>query len=174
MILDYCFEVEQIEENELGRGTFGIVYKGWKINTQEEVAVKKVKISGQTRTYIKRELTFLKKCEHSNIVKLFWSGKDEHYAYFVMEYCPFGNLNYFMKNREISCELCLSFMLNISEALLYIHERNISHRDIKPLNVLVKEGGSGGFYLILADFGLARFFPTSSTGMNATHGIGIS
>ena len=120
--------------------------------------MKKVTNNSQTQTYIDRELTFMTKCTHENIVNLLWTAEDEYFRYFVMEYCPFGNLNTYMKDREISHGLCLSFMLNLGEAVLYLHRLNISHRDIKPLNVLVKEDG-GGLHLKLADFGLARYFP---------------
>ena len=171
LILGDSFEVNQIPQNELGGGGFGIVFRGTNIHTQEDVAVKKVKNKSQTEAYIKRELEFMSKCIHENIIKLLWSEEDEYFRYFVMEYCPFGNLNNFMRDREISYGLCLSFMLNLGEVVLYLHRLNISHRDIKPLNVLVWEN-TGGFYLKLADFGLARYFPLSSSGFDATQDTG--
>ena len=170
------FEVDQIEKNVLGRGAYGTVYKGKNVRTGEKIAVKKVKCSKEskckrTETSIDRELTFMVKCKHTNLIKFFWSGRDEHSRYFVMEYCC-GNLNDFMKDKEISRKLCLSFMLDLGEALWYLHQLNISHRDMKPMNVLIKKDSSG-FYLILADLGLARYFPSSSTGTEATPGRGI-
>ena len=173
MTLGDSFEVDQTSKNELGRGAYGIVFHGTNIHTKEDVAVKKVTRSSLTQTYITRELTFMTRCEHENIIKLLWSEEDEYSTYFVMEYCPFGNLNNFMRSRDkgISHRLCLGFMLNLGEAVLYLHQLNISHRDIKPVNVLVWEN-AGGFYLKLADFGLARYFPVSSSGFDATQDTG--
>ena len=171
LTLGDSFEVDQTTKNELGRGAYGIVFRGINIHTREDVAVKKVTRNSMTQTYITRELTFMTRCKHGNIIKLLWSEEDEYSRYFVMEYCPFGNLNNFMRDREISHGLCLSFMLNLGEAVLYLHKLNISHRDIKPLNVLVWEN-AGGLYLKLADFGLARYFPVSSTGFDATRDTG--
>ena len=164
LTLGDSFEVDQTTKNELGHGAYGIVFRGTNIHTREDVAIKKVTRNSMTQTYITRELTFMTRCKHENIIKLLWSEEDEYSRYFVMEYCPFGNLNNFMRDREILHGLCLSFMLNLGEAVLYLHNLNISHRDIKPLNVLVKEN-AGGFYLKLADFGLARYFPLSSSGI---------
>ena len=165
-----CYEVDCSDKYLLGSGTYGTVWRGRNVRTPEEVAVKKVRRSSETRTFIQRELGFMTTCNHKNIIKLLWSGEDKFSRYFVMDFCPLGNLNEFTRNIEISLGLCFNFMRNLAEAVLYLHERNIAHRDIKPLNILVKE--NGGYFLLLADFGLARYFPTSSTGMCASHDTG--
>ena len=166
------YEVDEIRNNELGRGGFGIVYKGRNIRTREEVAVKKVAISNATKKFVDRELQFMNKCKHKNIIKMFWSQGDNHVRYFVIEYCPFGNLNKFMKDKGIYQALCLGFMGDLGDAVWYLHHLYIAHRDIKPFNVLVKKE-NGEFILKLADFGLARHFPVSSTGFDATPDAGI-
>ena len=170
LLLGDCYEVDCSDKYLLGSGTYGIVWSGQNVRTRENVAVKKVRKSSETQTFIEHELDFMSKCEHKNIIRLLWSEEDSYCRYFVMAYCSSENLNAFMRDREISYELCLSFMRNLADALLYLHGKNISHRDIKPANVLVNENGC--YFLLLADFGLARYFPGSSTGIDATRDTG--
>ena len=165
-----CYEVDCSERYLLGRGTYGTVWRGRNVRTREEVAIKEVRKSTETQKFIKRELELMEKCNHRNIIRLQWSCEDTFCRYFVMDYCPNSNLNAFMVNRKISLWLCLRFMRNFAEAVLYLHQKKISHRDIKPLNILVKQ--NGGYYLLLADFGLARYFPSSSTGIYASPDTG--
>ena len=159
------------KNNSLGKGGYGEVFRGRNVHTQEEVAVKIVEKSDLTQKYIERELTFTK-LSHKNIIRVLWTFEDKYFGYFVMEYCPYSNLNTFMKDRKIALGLCLSFMRNLAEAVLHIHQRNISHRDINPWNILVKRDEDGGYFLLLADFGLARDFPLSSTAFPATGNTG--
>ena len=70
LTLGDSFEVDQTTKNELGRGMYGIVFRGTNIRTREDVAIKKVTRNSITQTYIKRELTFMTKCKHENIIKL--------------------------------------------------------------------------------------------------------
>ena len=154
----------------LGSGSYGIVLIGRCVQTNETVAVKMVAITDRTTIFVKRELKLLSKIHHPNIIKLLWSEANRSNQYFVMEYCIHGNLNAFIRNREISFGLCVKFMLDIAQAIDYLHKKRISHRDIKPANILVSE--DDGYFLKLADFGLARYFPTSSSLITATQGTG--
>ena len=172
LTLGGVYEIEFLKKYSLGRGGFGEVFRGRNIHTREEVALKRVDRDNLTEKYLERELSFKTVFDHKNIIKFLWTGEDEYYGYFVMEYCPCGNLNTFMKDREIPLVLCHSFMRNLAEAVLHIHQKLISHRDINPWNVLVKQDEDGGYYLLLADFGLARYFPVTSSGILATGNTG--
>jgi serine/threonine protein kinase len=168
LILQGPYEVDR--SCELGSGTYGIVWIGRHVQTRDEVAVKKVKVTELTKKFVDRELSLLSECHHRNIIKLLWSEQDNDCRYFVMEYCIHGNLNTFIKDKQISIGLCVKFMLNIARAVDHLHMLSISHRDIKPTNILVSD--QDGYFLKLADFGLARYFPTSSSGIAASLNTG--
>ena len=151
----------------LGRGAYGVVMRGRNLCTQETVAIKEVIISEATTKFMTRELKFLNLFNHKNIVRFFDSKTRKKCIYFVMEYCQCGNLEEFVRNRPISLPLRHSFMCNLAKGMRYLHRKYISHRDIKPVNILVKNNHDD-YFLVLADFGLARYFPASSSGVEAS------
>ena len=99
------YEVNCIDENELGKGGFGVVWKGSDIYTKKPVAVKQLskKIEGISE-FIERELLFLRECKHGNIIKLFEKVEDDKSHFIIMEYCNKGDLDEFMKDRDVHFE----------------------------------------------------------------------
>ena len=162
------YEVNCIDENELGKGGFGVVWKGSDVRTKKPVAVKQVSKKTQgISEFLKRELFFLGECKHDNIVKLFEKAEDDKSYFIIMEYCNKGDLDEFMKDRNVCFEECLGYMKNVATAVKFLHGKGVCHRDIKPTNILMKDDGDGSFAK-LADFGLAREFDESSSGASAT------
>ena len=163
------YKVERSKESLLGKGGYGRVCKGRHIETQEAVAVKEVEKNEKTCNFIEREMSYMQTCKHYNIVRFFDTKETKDSTYIIMEYCQNGNMDQYMHKHKISFEKCMSFMMNIADAVEYLHcEKTICHRDIKPDNILVANNGQD---VKLGDFGLARLFPGSCSRATGT-GVG--
>eukprot|EP01129_Flabellula_baltica_P005203 TRINITY_DN1863_c1_g1_i5.p2 TRINITY_DN1863_c1_g1~~TRINITY_DN1863_c1_g1_i5.p2 ORF type:complete len:400 (-),score=78.65 TRINITY_DN1863_c1_g1_i5:1437-2636(-) len=152
----------------VGDGTYGEVYEGASVSSDEKVALKKVKYgnredsSGFPITTL-REIRILKEFTHRNIVKLLDVVTNDHgeglpSLYLVFEYIDrdLANLVNDMPSShwfDLSQIKCL--FQQLLEGVHYLHKHDILHRDIKAANILISESGQ----LKLADFGLARPIP---------------
>ena len=156
LILGENYEVSCTEENELGAGGFGKVYRGTNTCTNKPVAVKQLaRTNKENDNLVERELRSLKTCNHKNIVKFFEHVKDDKSFYFIMEYCRHRDLDKFMLDKHVCYKDCLGYMRDITGAVQYLHEQEVCHCDIKPSNVLMADDDSGCI-VKLADFGLSR------------------
>lgn len=104
--------------------------------------------------HLKNELSVLKELNHPNLVRLIGAYTDEDYSHIIMSPVADRNLADFMRTPDQNPEYrFLEWMVDLSSALAYLHERMVKHLDIKPQNILVK-----GAQVLLADFGAARSF----------------
>ena len=88
--------------------------------------------------------------DHPNIVKFYGFYEKDKHINLVMEYMNGGTLfEYMNKIRKISLKEAVSFLVDIIDAVTYLHQRSIVHRDIKPENIVL---GSEGVAK-LCDFG---------------------
>jgi LIM domain kinase 1 len=144
----------QLQE-ELGRGAFGLVYKG--VYQQNVVAVKSMAISDDdVRELITREVSLLKEVSHPAIVKFIGiSKRAAQELLLVMEFVPGGELYDLLTDSsvDVTWDMKLSWASDIASALSYLHDKSIIHRDLKSENILVCEDISK---VKLADFGFAR------------------
>jgi serine/threonine protein kinase len=105
---------------------------------------------------IKNEVSIMKLCQHSNIVKLLDVFETVSHIYIAMEYLPGGDLLTYFKNRKskINEERVCQIVRQIVYALQYMKDRGIVHRDLKLENVLLVDGNDQSDVKI-ADFGLS-------------------
>ncbi|KAK8805586.1 hypothetical protein WA158_002242 [Blastocystis sp. Blastoise] len=150
----------QIQE-PLGEGAYGVVFKAINSETNEVVALKKIRLDleeeGIPSTAL-REISILKSLEHPNIVRLIEVEHGNGRLYLVFECCD-GDLKKWMENElntktSIPIEKAKSFAYQLLLGLDYCHSCGVMHRDLKPQNLLLNSDG----VLKLADFGLARSF----------------
>ena len=133
----------------LGKGTFGEVYLYKQNNTNKLYAVKvidknRAKYSKYFK-YLNSELQALSMLNHPNIVKLKKAidSQSQIHLLIVMEYCNGGSLlicleNYINKYKTPFSEEIVQYLTRqIVEALAYIHDKNIIHRDLKLENIMV-------------------------------------
>ena len=142
--------------NLLGKGAFSTVYMGLNMITNTKVAIKTIPIKNfkNKNKKIKKEINILQDLNHNNICNLIDEFKYKKNHYIVLEYCQ-NNLHNLIKLKfSLSEKLTKRFMIQLSDALLYLQKKNISHRDIKPHNILIKNNN----ILKLTDFGLACAF----------------
>lgn len=195
------------EIRQVGKGTYGEVFLGENLLTNETVALKKVGWRHSEQKYHNRgfplnairEIRLLKnKCSHPNLVKLLdvaayvssvsgknangdkgsapknkvsssssstykWedAGDDDStsggdgFVYLVFEYIEHdlaGILDVYRDKIRFSVPSIKCLIKQLLEALVYLHEQNICHRDLKCSNLLITKD----YRLKLADFGLAR------------------
>lgn len=138
--------------DELGRGAFSTVYKAEYLG--ETVAIKKQKLVNDLESYIRKELSILRRCNHPCLVKFVGACRvDEKTIYIATEYCRGGDLRRFLQSdREIGWKLRTGIMGGVADALAYMHERGLIHRDVKTENILLDDH----FNPKLCDFGFAR------------------
>ncbi len=146
----------------LGPGGMGAVYRALRENDGTEVALKimlsKVPVYEDARGVFLREIEVTRSLRHPNIVALYEYGAVGSGFYFVMEYCPGGNVETLMKDRGgvLTVDEAMPIMLQVLDGLAFAHERGFVHRDLNPKNVLLT-AKVGGFAKI-SDMGLAKNF----------------
>ncbi|XP_017017432.1 cyclin-dependent kinase 2 [Drosophila kikkawai] len=143
---------------KIGEGTYGIVYKARSNATGQDVALKKIRLEGETEgvpsTAI-REISLLKNLKHKNVVQLFDVVISGNNLYMIFEYLNMDLKKLMDKKKDVfTPQLIKSYMYQIFDALGFCHTNRILHRDLKPQNLLVDTEGK----IKLADFGLARAF----------------
>ena len=131
----------------LGKGAFGEVYLSQKANSNKYFATKKIdrKIADRPKLkkYLINEINILKTLNHPNIVKLEEVKKNTDFYYIVMEYINGGGLSDCLKKymdkygKAFSEAIVQHLMRQILNALVYIHDKKIIHRDLKLDNIMV-------------------------------------
>lgn len=142
----------------LGDGTYGSVLRAQSKQTNEWVAIKKMrqKYYSWDECMKLREIVSLRKLLHPNIVKLKEVIRENDELHLVFEFMD-ANLYEFMKARKkhLPEGKVRNIMFQTMQALLHVHKHGYFHRDMKPENLLVSESGPE-VLVKLADFGLAR------------------
>ena len=147
----------QLEE-EIGRGSMGVVYRGKQIALEREVAVKVLpQTLARDASYVARfirEAQIIAGLNHPNIVQIYDAGQQSKLLYFVMEYVQGPTLsNLLHLDGVIPQYLAVEYAAQIADALQAAYsERHVIHRDIKPENLMLDRWGK----IKVMDFGLAR------------------
>ncbi|XP_023754644.1 LEAF RUST 10 DISEASE-RESISTANCE LOCUS RECEPTOR-LIKE PROTEIN KINASE-like 1.4 [Lactuca sativa] len=155
------------DSRELGDGGFGTVYYG-KLTDGREVAVKRLyKNSFKRVEQFMNEIEILTMLDHENLVKFYGcTSRRSRELLLVYEYVANGTVadhlhgKFANSNSNLNWRLRLNIALETAEALAYLHDSDIIHRDVKTCNILLDEN----FKVKVADFGLSRLFP-----FNVTH-----
>jgi len=168
------YEIEKI----LGSGGFGITYRVKDSITGEYFAVKEFFLDGSNRddngqvipadnnihkeclNRFCEEANTLARLRHDNIVTIISFFSENNTAYIVMEYIPGQTLGKKVSgNRYLENDVAVNYIGQISDAVEYVHKKNILHRDIKPDNIIITPQDKA----ILIDFGAARDFVQDMT-----------
>ena len=138
----------------LGRGNWASVYLGEHRHLHTQAAIKIVhgSLSGSDREAFLTEAQTLARLEHPHIVQVLDFGVEEGTPFLVMTYAPGGTLRTLHpKGTRLPLATVVSYVRQVGEALQYVHEHAVIHRDIKPDNLLVGRQQE----IVLSDFGLA-------------------
>uniref|UniRef100_A0A5B7ABP7 Receptor-like serine/threonine-protein kinase n=1 Tax=Davidia involucrata TaxID=16924 RepID=A0A5B7ABP7_DAVIN len=163
-------------KDELGRGSFGIVYKGaLKFGSRNLVAVKKLdKLSQEGEKEFRAEVRAIGKTHHKNLVDLFGYCHEGPHRLLVYEFMSNGSLADFLsRSPRPDWNQRAQVAMGIARGLVYLHEEcnaPIIHCDIKLGNILL----DNHFTARISDFGLAKslmFDQTRTlTGIRGTRG----
>ncbi|XP_057752417.1 receptor-like serine/threonine-protein kinase SD1-8 isoform X3 [Arachis stenosperma] len=163
------------EENKLGQGGFGVVYKG-RLMEGQEIAVKRLsKNSGQGVEEFKNEVKLIVKLQHRNLVRLLGCSIQMDEKMLVYEYLENRSLDGILFDKAKSSSLDwprrFSIICGIARGLLYLHHDSrfkIIHRDLKASNILLDKEMNPK----ISDFGMARIFSTNQTEANTMRVVG--
>nr|XP_043629030.1 G-type lectin S-receptor-like serine/threonine-protein kinase LECRK1 [Erigeron canadensis] len=153
-------------KQELGRGSFGRVYKGCIYKGKKTIAVKRLeKVVDEGEREFRAEMQVIGKTHHKNLVRLLGycaEGKSERLL--VYEYMSNGTLADHLFKSERLPEWCerVQIALDVARGILYLHEEcetPIIHCDIKPQNILMDDFWTAK----ISDFGLAKLLMPDQT-----------
>ncbi|MGA2084253.1 MAG: protein kinase [Terracidiphilus sp.] len=140
----------------LGAGGSGVVYLANDTLLQRPVVLKILRTgllsAEQMRSTVLREARLASAIEHPNVCAIYEVGESGDEAYIVMQYVPGENLDKLIARGPASLQLVLSVGIQIADGLQAAHTLGIFHRDLKPMNVMLTDGG----LVKILDFGLAR------------------
>lgn len=147
----------------MGRGTNGIVYRVRDTRTGNTIVMKRLDKSEQERRSIVNEVEILQsfqdKC-HPNLLCYVDSFEDLNYYYILTEYLGgYVTLEELIdsvqrKDRSLSTQQMIGLVNSLQQGVHQLFEHGISHRDLKPGNIMVKLTGSSVETKII-DFGSA-------------------
>lgn len=180
----------------ISSGGFGCTYEGLHVLLKKRVAIKEffvkdfcnrdettsavtIGITSKTALVHKLKKKFLEEAQfvstlkHNHIVNVYDVFEENGTAYYVMDYIDGPSLNDIVnKNGAISEEKAVNYILQVAEALKYVHSLNRLHLDVKPGNIIVDKEG----YATLIDFGTSKQYDeeageNTSTLMGKTPGF---
>ncbi|XP_028054585.1 cysteine-rich receptor-like protein kinase 10 isoform X2 [Camellia sinensis] len=163
------------DDNKIGEGGFGSVYKGILSNGQE-IAVKRLsQNSGQGAEEFKNEVVLVAKLQHRNLVRLLGFCLEGEEKILIYEFVPNKSLDYFLfdpqEQEKLDWSKRYKIIGGIARGMLYLHEDSrlrIIHRDLKVSNVLL----DGDMNAKISDFGMARIFGVDQTQGNTNRVVG--
>ncbi|KAF8043181.1 hypothetical protein BT93_A1503 [Corymbia citriodora subsp. variegata] len=163
------------DENKLGRGGFGPVYKATFPGGQEIAVKRLLSGSGQGLEEFKTEVVLIAKLQHRNLVRLVGYCVKGDEKMLLYEYMPNKSLDSFIFDRTrcwlLTWEIRFEIVLGIARGMLYLHQDSrlrIIHRDLKTSNILLDEEMTPK----ISDFGLARIFEAKQTEASTQRVIG--
>ena len=146
-------------EEEIGRGGMGRVLKAHDRKLDRKVALKILPpefVSDPDRLQrFQREARTLAALNHPNIVTIFGVEEFEDHHFLVMELVEGGTLKEAIRTGGMSLEAFLDASVCLADSLYAAAEQGITHRDLKPDNIMVSDSGR----MKILDFGLAKATP---------------
>lgn len=184
-------------ERVLGQGGFGITYLAIEPDLERYVAIKEffpkdfcdrtsdatsitLGSTGASELVSRLKSKFIKearnivKFNHSNVIRVLAAFEENNTAYYVMDYVEGESLRELVRTQgPLPVERAVRYVTEIGRALEYIHSQKVSHLDVKPANIMLRENDDTP---VLIDFGLSKQYDsnggqTSTTPVGFTHGF---
>jgi serine/threonine protein kinase/Tol biopolymer transport system component len=152
----------------LGAGGMGEVYRARDTRLDRTVAIKVLRdalsVDPRFRERFDREARTISQLDHPHICSLYDVGEQDGTSFLVMPYLEGETLEARLKKGALSLDRALEYAIQIADALNKAHRAGITHRDLKPGNVMLTKSGAK-----LLDFGLAK----GTTGVGAAAGLSM-
>ncbi len=149
-------------QSALGAGGMGEVYKARDTRLDRTVAIKVLPSDladrPDLRERLEREARAVSSLNHPHICTLFDIGQHEGTDFLVMEYLDGDTLEARLDKGPLPLDHALRYAVDIADALAAAHRAGITHRDLKPGNVMLTKSGPK-----LLDFGLAKAQPAAAS-----------
>jgi len=153
---------------QIGRGSFGIVYKLRRYDSKTEwyamktTEVPRRRTGEESMSYVKNELVVMRDARHPNIIQLMESFRINDRIYIVMELADGRTLSdYVRKDGPLGEEESRTLFTQVVSGVAHMHSLNFSHRDLKLSNVLLTKT----MQVKICDFGLARISYLNNRGI---------
>ena len=142
---------------QLGKGGFAYVYRVIRQPDKTEFALKVCPREALENESFKAkyfaEIEIQSEMKHENIVQLKQNWRDDKYTYLIMELCKQGSVAQMLKRRyQIHEPEAALIMKQVVDAVVYMHQHNVIHRDLKLDNFLIDENGE----IKITDFGISE------------------
>jgi eukaryotic-like serine/threonine-protein kinase len=144
--------------NEIGRGSYGVVYAAHDPVLGREVAIKIIPLAREEQFRTRMEASFLREAKsaggmsHPGIVTIYDAGQADTLAYIAMERLHGQDLHEYMAaGNRMNPRQAAAMMMRLADAIHYANKRGMVHRDIKPSNIFL----SRDLKPKLLDFGTA-------------------
>ena len=147
-------------EAPLGEGGMGTVYRAMDTKLNRPVAIKILSddfADAAARRRFQREAQTASSLNHPHILTVYDAGEHEGRQYLVTEFVDGGTLKDWATAEKRTWRQAVELMIGVADGLAAAHAAGITHRDVKPPNILISKSG----YAKLADFGLAKLEETS-------------
>ncbi len=173
----------------IGQGGFGITYEAMQSGLDRKVAIKEFfmkdfcereddathvtigtrssrdMVANYRNKFIKEAKT-IAALNNAHIIRIYDIFEENNTAYYVMEYLGGGSLK---EKSGLGEKQSVAYILQVADALQYIHDRRIMHLDVKPSNIMLQPGGEA----VLIDFGVSKRYDDGG-GQTSSTPVGIS
>ncbi len=144
------FKIQSLQ----GCGRFGCVYKATDLQLDSDVAIKVLHahlVSDDSLRVFKNEILTLRQLSHPNIVRVHEYYEDDNTHFITMDWIQGDTLKDCIEQHKVKEETLNGFIEQILSALEVTESKGISHKDLKPDNILIDSDD----HLYIADFGIA-------------------
>ena len=162
--------------NKVGQGGMSVVYLAMNEKANKQWAVKEIRKKGNGKNdeivvnSLLAEANMMKKLDHPSLPRIVDIIDNGITIYVVMDYIEGGSLkDYVEANGYLSEKKTSGYILQVADALNYLHSFNILHLDIKPSNILIDSNER----LVLIDFGISKRYDLEGN-QTSTTPVGIS
>jgi len=163
----------KVSHRIIGTGAFGVVRSCMERSTREKYAVKSILKKGNVKnaTLLKNEIALVQCVHHRNVVRVIDVIQDQEYIHIIMEELKGGDLfdRVVEGNTKLDEARASEILYSLLDALAYLHERNIVHRDLKAEHIMLSKDDINSEIKII-DFGLAIIHSSDDPKMKAFAG----
>ncbi|XP_072027807.1 uncharacterized protein [Amphiura filiformis] len=154
----------------LGFGASGTVYRvTWKSKEfgTIDAAAKKIRFEGEISEKHKREIEFLKRLDHKNIIKYYDAVMEKEHVVIITEYAAKGSLDGYLKDRDkLPKTLLQQWIYHLACGVNYLEKNDVAHCDLKSPNCIIMADD----VLKICDFGIAQDLTSTKTTRSAHKG----
>jgi serine/threonine-protein kinase len=155
-------------EEVLGEGGFGITFKALHHDLGQRVVIKTLNEASRRSPHFsylvqsyRDEARRLAMCNHPNIVRISDFFSENEVPYLVMDYIPGTTLEQIIfPDHPLPEAIAIHYIRQVAVALQVVHHNGLLHRDVKPGNIMLRQGTQE---VVLIDFGIAREFTPGTT-----------